>query len=81
MTMLIHGMRVRYVVQIILAPPRRMPCFWASSPTMNPGSSAKYTIGRWKVSHSCRKRMTFCPAAISMELPRNRGLWAMTPTG
>ena len=48
---------------------------------MKPGSSANDTSGRWNVSQSWIRRITFSPAATSVAPPRCSGSLAMTPTG
>jgi hypothetical protein len=77
----IQGILLCWVAQTIFAPARTIPCLCASRPTMKPGSSAKQTIGRWNVLQSWMKRMTFVPAATSIEPPRYIGLLIITPTG
>ena len=76
-----NGIRESESSDTIRAPARTMPFFSSSNPTMKPGSSQKYTSGKWNVSHSCIRRAVFSPAALSIEPPRNRGLLIITPTG
>ena len=59
-------MRLSTTAQIRRAPARSMPWRSDSIPTINPGSSAKSTIGRWNVSQSCSRRATLAPAATSV---------------
>ena len=76
-----YGVRLRVSVVTMRAPARTMPSSSCGLPTEKPGSSAKYTSGRWNVSQSSIRRMVFSPAAMSMEPPLNFGWLAITPTG